>query len=270
MDAHSRLGEHALCMSSVSESSAVARALDLFASAPSPARLQLQDGYLDLLGDEDPTGSHPGQRLMASRALPLIYERLWRPLGGRVLMGAMGPGMRGEHRIALEMLSLSGGERVLDVACGTGGFTRSFARAAGDGLVVGLDASRTMLARATQETDADNVAYLLGDACALPFRDGSFDAICCFAALYLIERPMRAVDEIARVLAPGGHVALLTSCNRGPLPAAITSPLVKSITGVRVFGREELTRALTARGLIDVRQRVSGLAQFVAARKPAS
>ena len=57
---------------------------------------------------------------MASRALPLIFDGLWRPLGGRLLLGAMGSGMRGEHRIALAMLSLSGGERVLDVACGTG------------------------------------------------------------------------------------------------------------------------------------------------------
>ncbi|MGZ6693475.1 MAG: class I SAM-dependent methyltransferase [Solirubrobacteraceae bacterium] len=127
-----------------------------------------------------------------------------------------------------------------------------------------------MLARAVQQTDSGNVAYLLGDACALPFRDGSFEAICCFAALYLIEHPMRAVDEIARVLTPGGRVALLASCNRGPVPAAITSPLVKSLTGVRVFGRNELTHALTARSLIDVRQRVSGLAQFVAARKRAA
>ena len=78
------------------------------------------------------------------------------------------------------------------------------------------------------------------------------------------------MDEIVRVLAPGGRVALLSSCNRGPLPAAITNPLVKSLTGVRVFGRDELTRALTARGLIDVQQRVAGVAQFVAARKPAT
>ncbi len=257
-------------MSSVSESSAVGRALDLFRPERRPARPEMGGGYLDLLGDGDPTGSHPGQRLMVSRALPLIYERLWRPLGGRLLMGAMGPGMRGEHRIALEMLSLSGGEQVLDVACGTGSFTRRFARAAGDGMVVALDASRTMLARAVRETDTDDVVYVRGDACALPFRDGSFDAVCCFAALYLIERPMGAVDEIVRVLAPGGRVALLSSCNRGPVPAAITSPLVKGLSGVRVFGREELTRALTARGLVDVQQRVSGLAQFVGARKPAT
>jgi SAM-dependent methyltransferase len=252
-----------------SSSLAAARTLDLLHAARRPAHLQPPEGYLDLLGDEDPTGPHPGQRWMASRVLPLIYERLWRPLGGRLLMGAIGPDMRGEHRIALGMLSLTAGERVLDVGCGPGNFTRIFAGAVSDGLVVGLDASRTMLARAVQETHADNVVYMRADACDLPFRDASFDAICCFAALYLIERPMRAVDEIARVLAPDGRVALLSSCNRGPLPAAITSPFVKGLTGVRIFSREELTGALATRGLTDVQQRVSGLAQFVAARKAA-
>ena len=79
----------------------------------------------------------------------------------------------------------------------------------------------------------------------------------------------RALDEIARVLAPGGRVALLSSCSRGPVPTAITSPFVKGVTGVRMFARDELTRAVRARGLTDVQQRVSGLAQFVAARKPA-
>jgi SAM-dependent methyltransferase len=206
---------------------------------------------------------------MVSRTLPLIYEHLWRPLGARLLMGHTAPGMRGEHRIALGMLSLTGGERVLDVACGPGNFTRGFASAAEDGLIVGLDASSTMLARAVEQTSAANVAYVRGDASALPFRDASFDAICCFAALYLIERPMRALDEIARVLAPGGRIALLASCNRGHLPAVITSPLVKRLTGVRVFGRDELTGALAARGLTHIRRRVTGLAQFVDARKPA-
>ena len=255
-------------MSSVSAPSAIDRTLDLLDPTLRPTCPQLGHGYLDLLDDEDPTGPHPGQRWMASRTLPLIYEHLWRPLGARLLMGHTGPGMRGERRIALGMLSLTGGERVLDVACGPGNFTRGFASATTDGLIVGLDASRTMLARAVEQTSAANIAYVRADASALPFRDASFDAICCFAALYLIERPMRALDEIARVLAPGGRIALLASCNRGPLPAVITSPLVKRLTGVRVFGRDELTGALAARGLTQIRQRVTGSAQFVAARKP--
>jgi SAM-dependent methyltransferase len=247
---------------------AIERALELFAPERRPATPRLHNGYLDLLGGDDPTGSHAGQRLFVGNVVPLIYERWWRPLGGRVLMGAMGPGMGGEHEIALQMLALSGGERVLDVACGPGNFTREFARAAGDGLVVGLDASDKMLARGTRAGVAANVAYVRGDACALPFADASFDAVCCFAALYLIERPLVALDEIARVLAPGGRVALLSSCHRGPLPAAPVGTLVRSRTGVRVFARDELTAALRQRGLVQVQQRVAGLAQFVAARAP--
>ncbi len=246
---------------------AVEQTLALFEPARRPAVAQVEDGYLDLLGEEDPTGAHPGQRLMLSSALALIYERLWRPLGGRLLMGATGPGMREERRMALSMLELSPGDRVLDVACGPGNFTRSFARATGEGLVVGLDASRTMLAVAVRETESANLAYVRGDARALPFRDGSFDAVCCFAALYLIQEPMRALDEIVRVLAPGGRVALLSSCNRGPLPASATNAVVRSLSGVRIFARDELTRALRDRGLTGIEQRVVGLAQFVSARK---
>ncbi len=228
-------------------------------------------GYLDLLGDDDPTGEHPGQRLMASDVLPLVYERVWRPLGGRLFMGLMGPGMGGEHRIALEMLDLSPGDRVLDVACGPGNFSREFAAVTGpEGLVVGLDASRTMLDRAVRERNPAGVAYVRGDASALPFRDGAFDAVCCFAALYLIERPFRTIAEIARVLAPGGRVALLASVNRGLLPTAATNAVVRGFSGVRVFGRRDLTEALEYQGLTDVEQRLAGFAQFVSARKPAA
>lgn len=247
---------------------AIARALDLFSTPLPSERVDVRHGYLDLLGEQDPTGAHPGQRLMVSRALPLIYQRFWRPFGVRLLMGLTGPGTEEEHRMALDMLSIDPGDRVLDVACGPGNFTRDFARAAGDGLVVGIDASASMLDVAVREADSDNIAYVRGDAGALPFRDGSFDAVCCFAALYLIEEPLRALAEIVRVLAPGGRVALLTSCNRGPLPAEVTSPVVRRLSGVRIFARDELKRALVDDGLVEVDQRVTGLAQFLSGRKP--
>jgi len=243
------------------------RVLELFKPARRPVEPAVRDGYLDLLGDGDPTGVRPGQRLMVSRTLPLIYERLWRPLGGRLLMGALGPSMSGERRMALEMLDIAPGDTVLDVACGPGNFSRAFARAAGDGLVVGLDASATMLEQGTRDGAAGEVVYVRGDAGDLPFRDGAFDAVCCFAALYLIEEPLRAVDEMVRVLAPGGRLALLSSVSRGPLPAEAADTVIRGVSGVRVFGRDELTGALRLRGLTDVRQRVSGFAQFVSARR---
>lgn len=242
--------------------------MGLFADPVPSEELDYTRGYLDLLGQRDPTGTRLGQRLMVSRALPLVYQRFWRPLGGRLLMGLTGPGTDEEHQMALAMLSIDPNDRVLDIACGPGNFSRDFAAVASEGLVVGIDASASMLDVAVRDTKEANVAYLRGDACALPFRDGSFDAICCFAALYLIEDPMRALAEMTRVLAPGGRVALLASCNRGPLPAGAASAIVRGLSGVRIFGRDELTRALRDDGLVEIEQRVSGLAQFVSARKP--
>jgi len=246
--------------------SAIERALDLL--EPPPSEVDLADGYLDLLGRRDPTGGHPGQRLMLSRALPLVYQRFWRPTGARLLMGLTGPDTGEEHRMALGMLSIEPGDRVLDVACGPGNFTRDFAAVASEGLLVGLDASASMLEVAVRETGDENAVYVRGDASALPFRDASFDAVCCFAALYLIEEPLRALSEIVRVLAPGGRVALLSSCNRGPLPARLSNALVHRLSGVRVFGRDELTGALAEAGMTGIEQRVAGLAQFISARKP--
>jgi SAM-dependent methyltransferase len=243
---------------------AIERTLDLLVRRP--ASPDVRRGYLDLLGTDDPTGPLPGQRLMASRVLPIIYERLWRPLGGRLLLS---PSVRDEHALALRMLEIARGDWVLDVGCGPGNFTRVFADHAVDGLVVGLDASETMLGRAVEAPRPDHLGYVRGDASALPFKDETFDAVCCFAALYLIEQPLRALAEIARVLAPGGRVALLASSNRSPLPAALTNAIVRPLTGVRIFDRDALTGAVRDLGLRRIEQRVDGFGQFVAARKPA-
>jgi ubiquinone/menaquinone biosynthesis C-methylase UbiE len=218
--------------------------------------------YADVLSADDPTGTGVGQRAMISSLVPRIYERVWRPLWSPLLMA----GRRDERAMALQMLAIEPGDSVLDVGCGPGNFTRAFGRASGDGLVVGLDASRTMLEQAVREANPPNVRYVRADAAALPFPDAGFDAVCCFAALYFIEQPLRAIDEIVRVLAPGGRVALLASVVRGPLPASAADAVVRRATGTRMFGRDALTRALAERGLTDVQQRVAGLAQFVSAR----
>ena len=78
-----------------------------------------------------------------------------------------------------------------------------------------------MLARAVHDTPDPycNVAYIRGNAVELPFRDAAFDAVCCFAALHLFDEPFRALDHMARVLTPGGRIAIFTSC-RDELVAA--------------------------------------------------
>jgi SAM-dependent methyltransferase len=244
---------------------ALTRVRELIDPARAPAEPSTERGYLDLLGGAAPRVEGPAQHLMLTRALPVIYERWWRPAWGRVLTGTSAAG---ERRIATQLLELGPGDRVLDLACGPGNFTRHFAASVGeDGLGVGLDASPTMLERAVQDTPRGGIAFVRADAMALPFRDGSFDAVCCFAALNLIPDPYATLDEIVRVLAPVGRVALLTSSTAGPPPLPTLERLAGRLTGMHVFGAGEIVAALEARGLVDARRRGSGFAQFVSARR---
>ena len=209
---------------------------------------------------------------MVTRVVPAIYERYWRPALGRVFKGVTGPGMAEEIRIARLLLGLGEGDVVLDVACGPGNFTREFARAVGpDGLAVGIDASRTMLERGGAElrrSGVENLVLIRGDATQLPFRDASFDGDCCFAALHLFADPFAALDEMRRVLKPGGRIALLTSVRR-EVTLKPLKPLLERASGMRIFEGDEIVGALEERGFTGVHRRLSGMVQFVGARLPA-
>ena len=246
---------------------ALTRTLPLLEPDARPRLPVAPAGYLDLLGGDEPPSTGMAQDLMRSGLLPRIYERWWRPALGRAAKGAFGPGMKDEHRIARLLLGLRPGDGVLDVACGPGNFSREFASVVGRaGLAVGIDASATMLARAVRDTPAGEVGYVRGDATRLPFRDGSFDAVCCFAALHLFAEPFVALDHMARVLTPGGRVAIFTSCRVRSAPLRTVNELAGTGSGMRVFEHDEITAALAERGFVDVHQRVHGLTQFVGAR----
>ncbi len=225
-------------------------------------------GYLDLIGGELPsTGTT--QDLMLTRLVPVIYERWWRPALAQVAKGLTGPGMSEEVRIARLLLGLAAGDTVLDLACGPGNFSREFARTVrADGLVVGVDASPTMLARGvadTQRAGVENLALLRADATALPFGDDTFDAACCFAALHLFSDPFAALDEMTRVLEPGGRIAIMTSVRR-QVTARPLKPVIERTSGMRVFEPDEITGALRERSFGSIHQRLAGMVQFVGGR----
>jgi len=225
-------------------------------------------GYLDLIGGEGPRSTGTVQDLMLTGAVPRIYERWWRPALGRVMKGVFGPGMADEHRIARTLLDLGAGDAVLDVACGTGNFTRGFARAVGpEGLALGIDVSETMLARAVSDTEsaglADRTAYVRGNAQEMPFVDGVFDGVCCFAALHLFADPSGALDRMTALLAPGGRIAIFTSVRGQSVPLRTWESVAGTRSGMRLFERDEVTRGLERRGFDEVRQLVTGVTQFV-------
>ncbi|TDC88101.1 methyltransferase domain-containing protein [Actinomadura sp. 7K507] len=247
-----------------------------------PGEPDVTAGYLDLLGPSTQPSPSLAQSVMESAFLPQIYERVWRPVGFNLAKGwPIGPDTATEQAMTRDWLGLSQPGRagrpaatVLDVACGPGNVTRALAEGVGrDGLVAGLDASRTMLARAVADTAAPGpgdagVCYVRGDAVDLPFEDASFDAVCCFGALYLFDDPWTAVDGMTRVLKPGGRLIILTS--RRPLPlrtARLGGELVRRATGYTVFGDREVTRALADRGFTGIRQHRYPLMQVVGGRR---
>jgi ubiquinone/menaquinone biosynthesis C-methylase UbiE len=101
------------------------------------------------------------------------------------------------------------GERVLDVACGTGVVTRLAAERVGpSGTVVGADVSPAMLAAARRASEGMPIDWREADAGALPFADASFDLVFCQQGLQFFPDRPAALREMRRVLAPGGRLGL--------------------------------------------------------------
>ena len=109
------------------------------------------------------------------------------------------------------------GERILDLATGTGWTSRQLARRGAS--VVGVDIATGLLDAARANAVAEGLAidYQVGDAEALPFDDASFDAVVSTCGVMFASRPEAAAGELARVCRPGGRLALTTWVSDGAL-----------------------------------------------------
>jgi ubiquinone/menaquinone biosynthesis C-methylase UbiE len=117
----------------------------------------------------------------------------------------------------IEFAGITSGERVLDVGCGTGSLTFALAQNPEIGSVCGLDFSPVYVEHAKRLNRNVRVDFHVGDACALPFRDASFDHALSMLVLHFIPQADRAVREMRRVTRPGGTVAAATWDTRGGL-----------------------------------------------------
>ncbi|MGQ0752044.1 MAG: class I SAM-dependent methyltransferase [Betaproteobacteria bacterium] len=117
-------------------------------------------------------------------------------------------------KIMLDRMALRPGQAVLDLACGTGIAARLAApRVQPGGRVTGLDLNEEMLAvaRVRARSASLYIDWRRGDACALPFAEGVFDAIVCQQGLQFFVDPLRALREVRRVAASGAGMAVSVS-----------------------------------------------------------
>jgi demethylmenaquinone methyltransferase / 2-methoxy-6-polyprenyl-1,4-benzoquinol methylase len=114
-------------------------------------------------------------------------------------------GLDGRWRRLAARAAVRPGDRVLDACCGTGDL--ALAAEAEGGTVTGLDFAERMLARARRKSAG--VDWVQGDVLALPFPDGSFDAVTIGFGLRNVEDRAAALRELRRVLRRGGRLAIL-------------------------------------------------------------
>ena len=193
--------------------------------------------------------------------------------------------MLGWWRGLVDAAGVENGQRVLDVACGTGVVASIAALDAGlDGRVVGLDMNAGMLAKAQQVHQASGGSHINwqeGNAAALPFPDASFDVVLCQQGIQFFPDKAGSLGEMCRVLAPGGCLAV--SIWRGlefaPWQLAVADALERHVgpeaaNGIRgafaLGDGEELRAVVAGAGFREVRLRTESqmiryrsLAEFV-------
>ena len=185
-----------------------------------------------------------------------LYERI----PARYILGPWAP-------LLVERAAVAPGERVLDVACGTGVVTRAAAeRAAAGGHVAGIDLNPGMIAvaRSLPPVAGAAIEWREASALALPFQDSHFDVVLCQQGLQFFPDKALALREMRRVLRRGGRLALSVWNNAGLYNTAVGKALssylsqdvaVRFCASRRAPSGEELQRLVTEAGFaaIDLR-----------------
>jgi len=220
----------------------------------------MENGIPDFLTQTPSESENPTIRsvCMVDRLAKIYETRLWYPIVYHVYGGIRIPSVRDTVKKVTEMTDAQGGT-VLDIACGTGIYTRSIAKEADK--VYGIDISQGMLEQLRKRSDKvglSNIILARADVENLPFPDRFFSAACCSGALHLFPDTVKALREISRVLEPRSPLAVMTFTRRRFLKYRRVYEHLRESHGVHVFELTELDRWLGEAGFKDFRPEIYG------------
>jgi demethylmenaquinone methyltransferase/2-methoxy-6-polyprenyl-1,4-benzoquinol methylase len=140
------------------------------------------------------------------------------------------------RRAAVKMADVQNGDRIVDVACGTGDLALAFANTGKTGEITGVDFTFEMLPLARAKAQNQGIKWVNGDAQALPLEDESVDVVSIAFGIRNVADPSAAMREFFRILKPGGRVVVLEFS----LP---TNPVL--LWGYNLYFRKVLPRTAT-------------------------
>jgi ubiquinone/menaquinone biosynthesis C-methylase UbiE len=231
------------------------------------------NGVADLAPPK-PSGRSMTQRIMESRFYARFYEDVMRP---RLTGVVSDRSLNEEYALSAEMLELDRDVKLLDIASGTGNFTRYFAQqlkelgAGNDALIAGMDLSWPMLetARTYLRRDGldEDVFLIRGDATRIPARRASYNRLHCAGALHMMKNIDEALRNFARVLEPDGICVVGTFILGEGVMRRLVKRAAEMPTQFHWFSRDELHQRLQRAGFEVIEDSIAGDAITVKARR---
>jgi SAM-dependent methyltransferase len=172
---------------------------------------------------------------------------------------------RWSRRLAPLLIGFGGlldGDRVLDVGCGTGSLAFTLPEKANVAAVIGIDLTPAYVEFARARNTDPRITFQLGDVRELPFGDGSFDRAFSSLVLHFLPDAARAVEEMRRVVRPGGTVTAAVWDNYGGQPhirmlwdiAGVLDPSLERPLFRPVNAPGEMADLWRELGLVDVEE----------------
>ncbi|MBZ9849867.1 class I SAM-dependent methyltransferase [Mesorhizobium sp. CA14] len=164
----------------------------------------------------------------------------------------------------IDFAGLAGGEKILDVGCGTGSLTFELAKSGDLAEIQAIDFSPVFVAAAKERNTDPRVTIQQADATALPFADNAFDRALALLVLHFVPEAGKAVAEMRRVTRPGGVVAAVVWDHYGGMTGM--RMIIDTVAALSESGRQmrsrycfqpmmqpgEMKRTFVEQGLVDV------------------